>query len=375
MADTSGDLDNPFGNWPLANKQMHSALAYMGYDVHFEYADGFGHNSDHGGAHFPEAVKWLWRKEKATPKIDTKGDLRGDLTILKLLVPGQPWEVVADNLGFADAPCPDKDGNFYYSDMRGNAPGVYMVSAANAKISAALAAQGVPPSITNRAVISTEPVSGLKFGPDGLLYGCQGAKTRVISIDPKSGAVKEIATNVTPNDLAVTADGFIYITETRDQHITRINIKTREVTHVDTGINRPNGITLSPDGGTLAVSEAGGENVWTFRVNEGGVLDAKMPTMTMRLPIDPKGEFKSAEPPPYQAAAKGDGSATDRAGRFYVTSALGVQVFDPTGRLCGVLPKPLEAQPLTSCTLAGPDHNYLYITNGTTIFRRKLTVE
>src|SRR6185436_10086918 len=107
---------------------MHSALAYMGYDVHFEYADGFGHNSDHGGAHFPDAVKWLWRKEKATPTLDTKGDLRGDLTILKLLVPGQSWEVVADNLGFADAPCPDKDGNFYYSDMRGNSPGVFKVN-------------------------------------------------------------------------------------------------------------------------------------------------------------------------------------------------------------------------------------------------------
>ncbi|HEY2414585.1 MAG TPA: alpha/beta hydrolase-fold protein [Pirellulaceae bacterium] len=359
MADTSGDLDNPFGNWPLANKQMHSALAYMGYDVHFEYADGFGHNSDHGGAHFPAAVKWLWRKEKATPTIDTKGDLRGDLTILKLLVHGEGWQVVAQDLGFADAPCPDKDGSFYFCDMRGNAPGVYKTNATDGK----------------RTEICNEAVSGMKFGPDGLLYACQGAKNRVISIDPKSGEVKEIATGVTPNDLAVTADGFIYITETRDQHITRINIKTGEAKHVDTGINRPNGITLSPDGGTLAVSEAGGENVWTFRVNTDGSLDAKMPTMTMRLPIDPKGEFKAAEPPPYQAAAKGDGSATDRAGRFYVTSALGIQVFDPTGRLCGVLPKPLEAQPLTSCTLAGEGHNYLYITNGTTIFRRKLTVE
>ena len=33
LADTSGDLDNPFGNWPLSNKLMSSALQYMGYDT------------------------------------------------------------------------------------------------------------------------------------------------------------------------------------------------------------------------------------------------------------------------------------------------------------------------------------------------------
>jgi enterochelin esterase family protein len=97
--------------------------------------------------------------------------------------------------------------------------------------------------------------------------------------------------------------------------------------------------------------------------------------MTLRLPIDPKGEFRSSEPPPYQAASRGDGMAVDKSGRYYVTSAVGVQVFDPTGRLCGVLPKPSEAQPLTSCTLAGPNHEFLYVTNGDRVFRRKLKVD
>lgn len=359
LADTSGDLDNPFGNWPLSNKLMASSLQYMGYDVRFDWAEGYGHSSEHGGAIFPDAIKWLWRKEKHVPTLDTKGDLRGDLTILKLLVPGESWQVVAENLGFADAPCPDAQGNFYFSDMRAPVPMVFKVNAADGQ----------------RTEICKEAVSGMKFGPDGLLYGCQGAKNRVISIDPKTGDVKEIAIEVAPNDLAVSADGFIYITETRTQQITRINIKTREKAVVDKGITRPNGIALSTDGGTLAVSDAGGENVWTFRVNTDGSLDAKMPTMTMRLPIDPKGEFKPNEAPPYQAASRGDGMAVDKAGRYYVTSALGVQIFDPTGRLCGVLPKPKEAQPLTSCTLAGANHEYLYITNGDTIYRRKLKVD
>ncbi len=357
QADTSGDVDNIAGSWWWANQQMASALSYMGYDARFDQAEGYAHNADFGSSKFPEAMKWLWRKEKHQPEIDTKGDLGGDLTLLKLLIPGQSWEVAADNLGFADAPCADAQGNFYFSDMR--APAVYKLSIADGR----------------RTEVVKEAVSGMKFGPDGLLYGCQGAMSRVISIDPQSGAVKEVATDVAPNDLAIAADGFIYITETRSQRITRINIKTREVTPVDMGIFRPNGIALSNDGGTLAVSDSGGENVWTFRVNADASLDAKMPSMTMRLPIDPKGEFKFNEPPPYQTASRGDGIAVDQLGRYYVTSALGVQVFDPTGRLCGVLPKPKEAQSLTSCTLAGSNHEFLYITNGDTVFRRKLKID
>ncbi|MCE9603499.1 MAG: SMP-30/gluconolactonase/LRE family protein [Planctomycetia bacterium] len=357
LADTSGDVDNAFGSWPWSNKLMASALQYMGYDTRFDWAEGYSHSSDHGGALFPDAVKWLWRKEKPQVVVDTKGDLKGDMTLLRLLAPGQAWELVAENLGFADAPLTDAQGNFYFSDMK--APAVYQVAAADGK----------------RTELVKESVSGLEFGPDGLLYGCQGAKSRVISIDPKSGVVKEVATNVTPNDLAATADGFLYITETKQQRVTRINLKTGEATPVDTGIARPNGITLSNDGGTLAVSDSGSENVWTFRVNTDGALDAKMPTMTMRLPIDPQGEFKHNEPPPYQAASRGDGMAVDKSGRYYVTSAVGVQVFDPTGRECGVLPKPNEAMPLTSCVLAGPNHEYLYVTNGDKVFRRKLKVD
>jgi enterochelin esterase family protein len=279
------------------------------------------------------------------------------MTLLRLLIPDQGWEKVVDHLGFADAPCADAQGNFYYSDMK--APAVVRIDSATG----------------SKSVIAKEAISGMEFGPDGLLYGCQGANQRVVSIDPTSGEVKEVVTGVTPNDLAITPDGVIFITETKSQKVTRINIRTKEVTSVDSGITRPNGIVLSNDGGTLAVSDAGGEHVWMFRVNPDGTLDAKMPSMTMRLPIDPQGEFKFNEPPPYQSASRGDGMATDKAGRYYVTSALGVQIFDPTGRQCGVLPKLNAGAPLTSCVLAGPGHAYLYITHGDAIFRRKLAIE
>ena len=356
LADTGGDVDNAFGSWPWANKQMASALKYAGYDVRFDWAEGYAHNADFGGSKFPDAMRWLWRKEKPVPVLDTRGDLGGDLTLLNLLVRGKSWEVVAKGLGFADALCADKAGNVYFCDMK--APSVVRVGTDG-----------------TRTEVCKEAVSGLKFSPDeSVLYGCQGAKKRVIAITPGTGGVTVVAEGVTPNDLAVTKDGFILITETAAKRVTRIDPKTGDVKVADTGIARPNGIAVSNDGGTLAVSDYGGAHAWTFRVNAGGVLDAKMPTMAMRLPIDPKGEFKFNEPPPYAAASLGDGMAVDKVGRFYVTSAAGVQVFDPTGRHCGVLPKVDAAQPLTSCVLAGPDHSVLYVAHGTTIYRRTLTV-
>lgn len=63
LQDGSGDLDNMFGNWPLANQQMALALKYAKYDYKFEYGDG-GHNGKHGGAILPESLRWLWREDK-----------------------------------------------------------------------------------------------------------------------------------------------------------------------------------------------------------------------------------------------------------------------------------------------------------------------
>jgi enterochelin esterase family protein len=353
--DSTGDLDNPFGNWPLANKQMHSALKYMGYDCRFDFAEGYGHNSNHGGSIFPDALRWLWRKEKAESAGDKRPQIGGDMPLSQILVEGDTWQLVADGIGFADGPVADAEGALYFSDLKANA--VFKIAPDGTKTK-----------------IADEPGSGLKWGPDGRLYACQGSKKRLVAIDVKAQptAVEVIAEDVQPNDLAMSRSGAIFFTDTGKKQVIHVNAKTKEKRVADEGIAAPNGIALSPDQGTLAVSEYGGESVWKFRVNADGTLDAKEPYMTLRKPIDAKGEFKSAAPPPFQKSAKGDGMCTDAIGRWYVTSALGVQIFDPTGRLCGVVPAPQPDKPLTSCTIAGPGLSYLYVTNGDKIFRRKV---
>lgn len=357
LADTSGDLDNQFGNWPLANKQMAAALEFMGYDVQFDWAEGYAHDAHHASRIFPDALEWLWREQRHVVPPPARPDLPGDMSLRRLLVPEAGWEVVVDGLGFADAPCADAEGNFYFCDMK--APAVYRISAADGA----------------RTTIAQEAVSGLEFGPDGRLYGCNGSKKRLIAIDPASGRVEEIAGDLAPNDLAILPDGTIFVTETGKQQVTRIDSKTGMKTAADTGMTGPNGIALAGDAGTLAVSDYKGAHTWMFRVRADGTLDAKAPVMEMRRPIDPKGEFRFHEPPPLLPVAGGDGMTVDRAGRWYVTSTLGVQVFDPTGRLCGVMPKPRPDKPLTSCVLAGSNRDHLYVTNGDTVYRRRLTME
>jgi enterochelin esterase family protein len=60
LQDGSNDLDNQFGNWPLANQQMAAALKFRGYDYRFEFGDG-AHTHKHGGAILPDTLRWLWR--------------------------------------------------------------------------------------------------------------------------------------------------------------------------------------------------------------------------------------------------------------------------------------------------------------------------
>ncbi|WP_442507005.1 alpha/beta hydrolase [Novipirellula sp. SH528] len=63
LQDGENDLDNQFGNWPLANRQMGKALAFKDYDYKLVFGSE-AHNGKHGGAIFPDSLRWLWRDWK-----------------------------------------------------------------------------------------------------------------------------------------------------------------------------------------------------------------------------------------------------------------------------------------------------------------------
>lgn len=55
----SGDLDNQYGDWWIANQDMASSFNFKKYD--FKFVKGTGaHNGKHGGAILPESLLWLW---------------------------------------------------------------------------------------------------------------------------------------------------------------------------------------------------------------------------------------------------------------------------------------------------------------------------
>ena len=60
LQDGNNDLDNKFGNWPIANQKMAKALKDKGYNFKFEFGGG-AHDGNHGGAILPDAMRWIWR--------------------------------------------------------------------------------------------------------------------------------------------------------------------------------------------------------------------------------------------------------------------------------------------------------------------------
>ena len=268
-------------------------------------------------------------------------NLAGDEALSKVLLAGEGWQEVASGFGFTDGACGDSEGNFYFSDLSKGV--VYKVNP-DGKVAPFLE-QG-------------PKISALKFGPDGRLYACtQGPKKQVIALALPSKEITVLADMVQPNDLIVSAQGFIYFTETGKGQVTGLELKTGRIFPAATKLNAPNGITLSPEGGTLAVSEYKGSNVWTYRVSVDGTLGAGAPYMTLRTP-------------PGQAESAGDGMTVDARGRYYVTSALGIQMFDDTGRMGGVIARP-QNKGTVSCAFAGPGHEYLYVCSSDKIYRRK----
>jgi len=89
LQDGKNDINIVEGNWTLGNINMASALMFARYDYRFEMGTG-GHDTIHGGAIFPDTLRWIWRDYPGV-----KG--AGDAQALDAVI-GQ-WDVLTNVLG------------------------------------------------------------------------------------------------------------------------------------------------------------------------------------------------------------------------------------------------------------------------------------
>ena len=119
---------------------------------------------------------------------------------------------------------------------------------------------------------------------------------------------------------------------------------------------KPIRVFLQDESNDLNNLEYGGTNAWSFVVNPDGTLWAGERYMELRAPVN-------------RPDRGGDGMAVDQEGRPFITSFVGIQVFDPTGRLGGVITKPSD-KGCVSIAFAGPERSWLYACAADKVFRR-----
>lgn len=132
-------------------------------------------------------------------------------------------------------------------------------------------------------------------------------------------------------------------------------------------LKEPTCCAVSLSGSTLLVADASDRYVWAFRIEKDGTLGPGDRYCRLRV----RGDDRRKRDTPAEAY-KADPSAmtVDGASRTYVATNLGIQVFDPTGRLCGVITAPPGR--VTELAFQG---NRLYAQAGDKVFVREMLAE
>jgi gluconolactonase len=340
LQDGAKDLNIYAGSWYLANQELASALEFAGYD--FRFVTGTeAHNSKHGSAILPDALRWLWRDY---PQPIARSKSEGDRQFVSnILDPASGWEIVSQGHKFTEGAAVDRDGNVFFADIPNER--VHRIG------------------LDNKVTVFRENsggANGLMFGPDGRLYAAQDGKKRIVawSMDGKESVLTE---DVNSNDLAVDEHGNLYFTDPRASRVWYLPAGG-ERRIVEQSIGFPNGVRFSPDHSLLLVADTVTRWVWSFQVQPDGSLANGEPFYRLDMP-----EYVKSGP----LRAGADGMTVDSEGYLYVATGLGIQICDQPGRVVAIIPKPEAADP-SNVVFGGPRLEYLYVTAGDKVFRRHL---
>jgi gluconolactonase len=235
---------------------------------------------------------------------------------------------------------------------------------------------------TSSVTVYREPsgrANGLIFDPKGRLIAAEGANTgggRRVSITERDGAVRTLADRFegkrfnSPNDVAVDAQGHVYVSDPRYvgdeprelafEAVFRIDPDGR-VARLETTAKKPNGLAVSPDGKTLYVADSGPtrQALLALDLDAGGGGGVSHPRV-----LHDFGKTRGI-----------DGMTVAADGRIVASAGsgptAGVYVFTSEGKLQGVIPVP---EPPTNVEFGGADRTTLYITAGKSLYRIATTM-
>ena len=250
---------------------------------------------------------------------------------------------------FTEGPAADAQGNVYFTDIPANT--IYKVDLA-----------GQRTTFTDKA----RHANGLMFRRDGQLVACEmdgqiavwdvSGKQRRVIVEGHQGNRFNAC-----NDLALDQHGGVYLSDPHFRSPRPLPQGTMAVYYADDQGNTtrliddlpaPNGVMLSPDEKTLYVCPSGQAEMMAYPIDAPGKIGGGR--VFCRLTQAEGEENRGA-----------DGLALDAKGNLYITSGLGLQVFDPAGKLLGVISIPERP---SNVTFGGKNHQTLYVTARTSLY-------
>jgi hypothetical protein len=126
------------------------------------------------------------------------------------------------------------------------------------------------------------------------------------------------------------------------------------------GPTAPTCIVLWPDHGHLVIGEADGAYLWAVRIEKDGSFGPGDRYYSLRTVPNEKMHVTAMAIQEVNAGYL-----------LFACTPLGVQVFDPTGRLCGVIAAPSK-EPMTAIAIGGPNADTLFVASGDKVYTRKI---
>jgi len=338
LEDCSKDQNIYGGDWWISNLAMERSLAFAGYEVDHNWGEG-GHDGKHATELFPDAMRWLW---KDWPKPVGVG--KGSPQLQDILIPGEDWKLVGEGYKFTEGPSVNAKGEVFYNDV--GASKTFKL--------------GLDGTVTE-FLADSKRGDGQAFGPDGRLYANAGATEQVLAWDA-AGNSTVFAEGFKGNDLVVRHDGSLFATAPfvpPESKVWYVSPQGEEKI-VDSGLKFANGLCCSPDQSLLYVADSRTHWVYSYQIQPDGSLAHKQKYFHLHVhDVD-----EDAGP---------DGVRTDRDGRVWVATRMGLQVCDQPGRVNCIIPTPNGK--VSNLTFGGPNFDLLVCTCNDRVYSRRVKVK